>query len=84
MRAIVHSEEGVLSLNYLWLPTVIGMNTVLKQSLEKDLQEKLVGTQADETGLDQAHDIVVQYLCEKFPGVRGLRGYLDALKTVEL
>lgn len=84
MRAIVHTGDGVVELNYLWLPTVIGMNASLKQLMEKALKEELKLIPLDEAGLDRAHDIVVKYLLDKFPSVRGLDKYLDGMRYLEL
>lgn len=84
MRAVVLLEQGVVELNYMWLPTFIGMNTVLKQEMEKDLSEKLKGLTLDDKGLNRAHSIVVEYLSAKFPEVKGLSRFLDAMKFIEL
>lgn len=84
MRAIVDLGDGSVELNYLWLPTVIGMNAGLKREMERDLQGKLTGIRLDDEGLDKAHAIVVDYLVQKFPWVRGLADYLNAVKHVEL
>jgi len=83
VRAVTLTGPGVLELNYMWLPTFLGMNAVLKQEMEKDLQEKLVGIPLDEKGLDRAHMIVVEYVEKKFPDIRGLGRYLDAMKYLD-
>lgn len=83
MRAVVHVGQGVVELNYMWLPTAIGMNALLKQDIEKHLADKLHGLPLDEYGLDKAHDIVVEYLEQKFPEVGGLARFLDAMKYLE-
>jgi hypothetical protein len=84
MRAIIQTEPGVLELNYMWLPTFIGMNAALKQAMEKDLAEKMQGIPLDNRGLDRAHDVVVDYLVAKFPEIHGLPKFLDAMKFIEL
>lgn len=83
MRAVVAVDHGVLELNYMWLPTVIGMNATLKAEMEKELSEKLRGIPIDEPGLDKAHDLVVEFIEKKFPEIRGLSRFLDAMKYLE-
>lgn len=84
MRSIVPASGGALELNYMWLPTFIGMNAVLKKEMEAELQESLRGIPLTEHGLDEAHQRVLEYLVKKFPDVKGLDLYLDGLKFVEL
>lgn len=83
MRVVYLEDPGVVCLNYMWLPTFLGMNSLLKQEMEKDLQELLVGTPLDERGLDRAHALVVGYMEKKFPEIRGLGRFLDAMKYLE-
>jgi len=83
MRAVVALGHGVLELNYMWLPTFLGMNSSLKTEMEKELQEKLKGIVLDERGLDRAHDIVVKYLQSKFPDILGLDRFLDGMKYID-
>jgi hypothetical protein len=83
MRAVVHVSHGVLELNYMWLPTAIGMNSLLKKEIEEALAGKLQGLPLDGPGLDKAHDIVVDFLVKKFPEVNGLERFLDGLKYLE-
>ena len=83
MRAIVDVGKGVVELNYMWLPTFIGMNAVLKERMEKDLQAELRGVELDDKGLDRAHDLVVDYVVKQFPNIKGLDLYLDGLKFLE-
>ena len=84
MRAVVHVDHGVLELNYMWLPTAIGMNSLLKQEIEKTLAEKLQGLPLDDAGLDKAHDVVVEFLESKFPDIQGLGRFLDGMKYIEM
>lgn len=83
MRAVVHTEEGILELNWMWLPTWIGMNANLKASIEKELAEKVVGLSITEDNLDYIHGLVVDYLVKQNTFVEGLRDYLDSLKFVQ-
>jgi hypothetical protein len=84
MRVVVATGKGVVELAYTWLPTFIGMNTPLKTEMEKALQKKVLGRPLDERVLDEIHDLVVDWLCEKFPHIEGFRDYLDALKFVSV
>jgi hypothetical protein len=81
MRAVVATRPGVLELNFMWLPTFIGMNSAMATELQAHLKEKLVGVELTEQVLDFAHDQVLDFLAQRFP-VEGLRDYLDALKFV--
>lgn len=82
MRAVVDVGDGELELNYLWLPTVVGMNANLKRSMEKELSEQLRNVPMDEAGLDKAHDLVVDYIAKKFP-LGGIVDYLNGMKHLE-
>lgn len=84
MHTIVATGPGQVELNYMWLPTCIGMNSVLKTEMEKELANQIVGLNLDEEGLDKADQIVVAFLEKKFPNVKGLALYIDALKFIEL
>lgn len=83
MRAVVQVGPGTVELNYMWLPTSIGMNSLLKQEIEKVLTDKLQGLPLDNVGLDKAHDIVVAFIIDKFPEVDGLGRFLDGMKYIE-
>lgn len=82
MRAVVATDSGVLEINWMWLPTFVGLNAALKAELEKELAAKLEGAELTEASLDRAHMLVVQYLEKKFPALKGIENYLDALKYV--
>jgi hypothetical protein len=84
MRLVVETEPGILELAYTWLPTFLGINGQFKQEMEKVLKDKIVGLTLDERGLEQAHRFVIDYICEKHPGIKGLYEYLDALKFVHV
>lgn len=74
----------VVELNYMWLPTWLGQNALFKQQLESDLREQIEGLELTEHNLDKIHTMVLTYIVEKNPHVRGLFDYLDGLKFVEL
>jgi hypothetical protein len=82
MRFITETEPGVVELRWMWLPTFIGMGTVFKQELEKEVAPMLVGKGASDEVLDAAHEKIIELLCKRFP-IPGLKDYLDALKFVQ-
>lgn len=83
MRAVVITAPGVLELNFMWLPTWIGSNAMLKRKLEEELSGKIVGRPLTEAELDEINDEVINVLEELNPAVEGLREYLDGLKYVK-
>lgn len=82
MRLVVRTEEGVLELAYTWLPTWLGINSKFKNDMFSELKDRIVGLPMTEEGLEEAHRLVLDYICGKNPGIKGLRDYLDALKYV--
>jgi hypothetical protein len=82
MRAVVATESGVLEVNWMWLPTFLGMNATLKAELEKELVSKIQGRELNDSALDAAHDLVVTFLEKKFSAIHGMDSYLDALKYI--
>lgn len=77
MKLLVQAESGVSELNWMWLPTWLGHNSRFKEELEKELCSKLKGKT-----IDEGSDMVLDYICEKFP-IEGLRDYLDGIKFVQ-
>jgi hypothetical protein len=82
VKLVVATEPGVVELNYMWMPTWLGINPQLKKDLEGKLQALLIGQPLTDALLDQAHDQVLQFLVQRHPQFDGLRDYLDALKFV--
>jgi hypothetical protein len=81
MRTVTVQEDGVLELNWMWLPTWVGMNTSLKTEMEASLRSKIEGKELTDKVLDEVNDLVIEFLCAKCP-LAGLRDYLDGLKFV--
>jgi hypothetical protein len=81
MRTVVRTGPGEVQLNWMWLPTWIGMNTALKKELDETLSKRLVGQPLDEATLDMANEEVIDFLDKKYPAFC-LREYLDSLKFV--
>jgi hypothetical protein len=84
MRTVVKTQQNVLELNYMWLPTWVGINTVLKQELEDALKDKIVGRPMTEEVLDEIDGMIFDFLEARAPHVEGLRDYLDGLKFVNI
>lgn len=82
MRAVVKTAPGVVELNFMWLPTFVGMNAQLKKEIEERLAPKLEGLPLDDDTLNDAHEMVIEFLVERFPALHGMRDYIDALKYV--
>jgi hypothetical protein len=82
MRAVVVTGPGELELNYMMLPTFIGMNAALKKELEAVVKPLIEGKPWTESTVDEAHELVLDFLEKKFPPIAGLRDYLDGLKYV--
>lgn len=82
MRTVVATDEGILELNWTWLPTFIGMNSVLKEELEKELGTRVEGRILDDATLDFADRLVRDFLAKKFNGIKGMTDFLDGLKYV--
>lgn len=82
MRVIVQTGPGELELNYMMLPTFIGMNTLLKKELEAKFKVQFEGQPMTDEFLDRAHDLIIDFLVEKFAALKGLREYLDGVKYI--
>lgn len=80
MRVVVATGPGELELNYMMLPTFIGMNALLKKELEAKLRPQIEGQPWTESSLDQIHDLVIDFLVERFSALTGLRDYLEGIK----
>lgn len=81
MRFVIASGNAV-ELNFMWLPTWIGHNHAVKLELEKAIGPHLVGRELTEDVLDEAHQMVLDFLTKKFAQVPGLRHYLDGIKFI--
>jgi hypothetical protein len=84
MYLIVPLETGAIELNFMWLPTWLGMDSHVKKEIEKILNERLIGRELIDLTLIEAHEMVIAFLEDRFPEIHGLRDYLDGLKYVRL
>lgn len=83
MKIIVRTGPGAVGLNYMWLPTFVGMNTALVREIEAHVAPFLVGKELTDEVLDFAGEAALDYLVKKFPSVSGIFEYLEGLKYVE-
>ncbi len=83
MRLVHLTRPGSLELNYLWLPTWIGVNAIVTKELQQAIETKVVGLPATEANLDIINEWVMDFLVDKFKEVTGLRDYLDGLKFIQ-
>lgn len=84
MRLVHLTSPGRLELNFMWLPTWIGINKEAKEAIEAELSSKVAGMPATEENLDTINDQVLEVLSQKYDQIEGLRDYLDGLKFVKI
>lgn len=82
MRFIERTGPGKLELNYMWLPSWVGMNEALIREIEELLSATIVGQDITEETLELAHQAVLEIIVNKFPAITGLFAYLDGIKFV--
>lgn len=82
MRLIERSSPGEVDLQFMWLPTWIGINSALQQEIEQHVAPLFIGRDLTDAVLNQAHDEIVSFLQKKFPELTGLADYLDGVKFV--
>jgi hypothetical protein len=82
VRYIAVTGKGEVELRYMWLPTFIGMDPHLSRKIEEKVSPMLIGKEATDTLLEEAHEAVIDLICEHHK-IPGLRDFLDALKFVE-
>ena len=75
-------EEGTLELNYMWLPTFIGMNTVLKKEIEEHIAPYVVDKEFSDKLQLALDSTIVDFILSKYP-IEGLREYLQALRNID-
>ncbi len=80
---LISVDGPEVSVNYMFLPVFIGLNSVLLQELEEKVSPLLVGKEATDDVLDAANEAVLDFIEEKFPDIHGLRDYLDSLKFIQ-
>ncbi len=83
MYAVTSPERGVLEVNYMWLPSWVGMNTTLLTEMGEAVRAATVGKPVD-VAFVAGHEAVVNFITAKHPEIKGLREYLDALTYVRV
>lgn len=83
MRFVIRTSPGVVELNYMWLPTFLGLDPHLKKELEKELAPMLEKQEMTDEVLQAASDHAVDFICKRYAALTGLRDYLDAVKFVQ-
>ncbi len=81
MKTVVATDPGILELNFMWLPTWLGLNPHMKTELEAELRKRTEGRTMEE-GIEIGHQYVLDWVEAKFPHIQGLREYLAALDKV--
>jgi hypothetical protein len=84
MRLVQLTAPGRVEINFLWLPTWLGINKAAKESIEAELKDSVVGRTATEDTLDLVNDEVIDLLAKRYPTIEGLRDYLDGLKFIRI
>ncbi len=83
MKIFHRTGPNTVGVNYMWMPTFIGMNGALIKEIEDHVAPLLIGQGLTEEALAIANDAALDFLTKKFPDISGLFEYLDGLKYVE-
>lgn len=87
MRLVVQTSPGVVELNWVWLPTWLGQNTVFKKEVEEHVQAWLAKQPQpvviDNQLLNDLDELIANYVGSKFPEPKGLMQYLEGLAYVD-
>ena len=78
MLAVVQTDSGT-EFNWTWMPSWIGMNRHLQERMQEALGSTLVGKT-----LEEAHELILDWIQQTFPGVLGLRDFLSGIAGVSL
>lgn len=87
MRFVHLTAPGRLELNYMWLPTWLGINAMALKAINEALESRVksAAIEATEEALDNLNDLVIDVLVEKYGSIHaGLRDYLDGIKFVTM
>lgn len=84
MLVVVPTYEGVLELNWTWLPSFMGLDASLRETLRLHLAGKYEGRAMSDETLQEAHADVVAFLKDRYPALLGLDRFFDALQHVEI
>lgn len=84
MRFVARAGPGHIEVSYMWLPTWLGMNSVLAKEIEESIGPRFVGRELTDQVLDEAHCAVLRFLRDKYSHLHGLDDYLDGIKFVSV
>lgn len=84
MRLVQLTAPGRVEVNFMWMPTWLGMNKEVKDVIEKELAPLLIGKEATEELLDAVNDQLLALLERRYSTIRGLRDYLDGIKFIQI
>jgi len=82
MRLTVEVSPGVIELNWMWLPTWIGINHGLKKQLEQKVGTLFKGRELSDATLDELDDAIIEELQKSFPEIL-FSDYLRAIRHVQ-
>lgn len=82
MRLVVVTDEGTAAMNYIWLPTWIGMNNILLKEVGDHVFGRFKGAPLSESCLQHMHDEVAEQLCERLK-MPSLMHLFDSMGKVE-
>ena len=83
MLAVTSPEPGVVEVNYMWMPSWIGLNSNLLNEMGHAVRDAVIGRTLQEAE-QLGHQAVLDFLAERYPEIQGLREYLEALRSVRL
>ena len=81
MLLVHETDPGVFELNWMWLPTWLGMNAAVKRELEAYVKKECVGKPMT---LHDLHMVVVRWLAGKHPEIQGLKEHLLSLENIQV
>ena len=85
MQLFVRTAPGQYELNFMWLPTWLGLNTTVYAELSRELEQVFVpGRVVDNQLLGEAEQVLYQFMARRFPDIEGLQDFLDGLKFVQV
>lgn len=82
MRLTVEESPGVISLNFMWLPTWIGINHGIKKQIEQKIGPLFKGRDLDDATLDELDEAIIEELQKTFPEIQ-FSDYLRAICHVQ-
>jgi hypothetical protein len=78
----VFVDGKTCEVRWMWLPMFIAQNVTMMKDLEGELTRRFVHQLATPDLLASANAFVIEWLAQKFPGIRGLDEYLKQLSLV--